>query len=114
MDRNDNTAMGPNELAAMELFHQLLALSPEGDETTLRLTVRLGNSRFIGDVLLSAKDVAALNDALVSLNAYRADLEDETAPADEPPPTADALPPVADDDVTDMVNALENLANGGA
>ncbi|MFI2620364.1 hypothetical protein [Streptomyces sp. NPDC018584] len=106
MDHNDN-AMGPNELAAQELFQQLINLSPADDETALRITVRLGDSRYIGDALLSAKDVAAVNDALVSLNAYRADADAETAP------DADALPAVDGFEVDVMVTALENLANGG-
>lgn len=99
MDRNPEPATpGPDELAAMELFHQLLALSPAGHETALRLTVRLGNGRYVGDALLSEKDVAALNDTLVSLNAFRADLEDETAPneGEAPAPGPVTVPLIED------------------
>lgn len=102
MDHNDH-AMSPDELAAQELFQQLLALSPGIDETALRLTIRLGDGRYVGDLLLSANDVAALNDSLISLNAYRAD----TNPTQRP-----AQLPIDDQDITDMVNALEDLANG--
>ena len=111
-DRNHVPEMDSRALAAHELFQQLLALSPGGHETALRLTVRLGDGRYVGDLLLSENDVAALNDALISLNAYRADLEAETAPTGDTT-APEVLPDIDSSDVTAMVNALENLANGG-
>lgn len=111
MDRDFNAEpLTSAELAAMELHQQLIALSPPGDDTALRLTIRLGDGRHVADVKLSARDVEALNDALVSLNAYRADLEADTAPTGAEDPAA--LPAVDDAALDAALTRLENLANG--
>jgi hypothetical protein len=94
------------ELRAIELVAQLAALSPEGDPTSVRMTLRLGDGRLVGEALLSARAVEALTDDMVSLNAYQADMEEAGL-------TAVSLPPVDANDVTEMLQALENIANGG-
>lgn len=58
------------ELQAIELCAQLAALSPEGDLTAVRVTLRVGNGRLVGEALLSAKAVEALTDSVISLNSY--------------------------------------------
>lgn len=62
--------MTNNELRALALFHQLAALSPDDGDTDLRITIRLADGRFMGDVKLSRRDVEAATDALASVNAY--------------------------------------------
>jgi hypothetical protein len=68
------------ELRAIELVAQLAALSPEGDATSVRVTLRMGNGRLVGEALLSEKAVEALTASALSLNAYLAD--DPDAPLD--------------------------------
>jgi len=93
------------ELRAIELIAQLSALSPEGDPTSVRLTARLGDGRLVGEALLSAKAVEALTDSTISLNAYQEDMEGGFL--------AEPLPPVAADDVDELVADLQNMLNGG-
>lgn len=98
---------GPEDLAALELFQQLAALSPAEDATAVRLTIRLPNGRYVGDVLLSAKAEEALTDATISLNSYLADGGE--APVLEP---SAPLPEVDPGDVAEMISALQDLADG--
>lgn len=93
------------EMRLAELLHQFLALSDD-NENAGRITFRGPNGEFIGEAKLSARDIEAATDALTSVNAYRTAME-ETSLA------AAALPLVDDADVTEMVTALENHANGG-
>ncbi|MFD9443390.1 hypothetical protein [Streptomyces sp. NPDC060001] len=65
------------ELQAIELCAQLAALSPEDDPTAVRITLRIGNGRLVGEALLSAKAVEALTDSVISLNGYREDDPDD-------------------------------------
>ncbi|MFJ2202385.1 hypothetical protein [Streptomyces violaceusniger] len=73
--------MTPQEKRALALFTQLANLSPDDGDVDARITIRLGNGKFMGDVLLSSRDVDAVTDAVASLNAYRRDMRDETDPA---------------------------------
>ncbi|MFJ9420725.1 hypothetical protein [Streptomyces sp. NPDC101249] len=57
------TGWDPREMAAMELYHQLVELSPENGERALIVSLRLSNGRHVGDVILSSEDVTALTDA---------------------------------------------------
>jgi hypothetical protein len=68
--------MTNNEMRALELYHQLLALSPDDGETAARVTIRAADGRLVGDVLLNSRDLEAATDALVSLNAYAQDERD--------------------------------------
>lgn len=62
--------LSSEELSAIELVAQLAALSPEGDLTSVRITVRTGTGRLVGEALLSAKAVETLTDTVVSVNAF--------------------------------------------
>ncbi|CAM5500633.1 MULTISPECIES: hypothetical protein [Streptomyces] len=84
--------MTPQEIRALALFTQLANLSPDDGETDARITIRLGNGKFIGDVLLPARDMDAVTDAVASLNAYRRDMRDETDPALAPAATEQLHP----------------------
>ena len=68
--------MTNDEMRALELYHQLLALSPDDGETAARVTIRAADGRLVGDVLLNSRDLEAATDALVSLNAYAQDERD--------------------------------------
>jgi HD superfamily phosphodiesterase len=94
-----------DELRLAEFLHQILDLSDDQDNAG-RIIVRGPDGAYIGEATLSARDVEAVTDALISLNGARADLEEATRPAAP-------LPPVDADDVDAMVAELENIANGG-
>ena len=95
------------EMRLAELLHQFLALSNDKDIAG-RLIFRGPKGEYIGEATLTARDIEAATDALTSVNAYRADMEEAGLKPDAAP-----LPKVEADDVTAMVAALENLANGG-
>ncbi|MFI0822220.1 hypothetical protein ACH4TX_41710 [Streptomyces sp. NPDC021098] len=105
--------MTPQELRALALYTQLASLSPDDGEVDARITIRLGDGQFMGDVLLSARDMEAVTDALASVNAYaRAERGDETdemtavgglmAEADIPELNPVALAQLQELDVTDL------------
>jgi hypothetical protein len=97
MDQHEHT---PQELAALELYHQLVNLSPDNGDRALMVTLRLPNGRYVGDVWLSAQDVNDLADASVGLAAVR-DHEQHNP-----------LPDAASPDIQQALTQLENLANG--
>ncbi|MFF8544803.1 hypothetical protein ACF060_31455 [Streptomyces werraensis] len=97
MDRHEHT---PEELAALELYHQLVNLSPDDGDRALMITLRLPNGRYVGDVWLSKQDVTDLADASVGLAAVR-DYEQ-----------ANPLPNPDSDVLAQALTQLENLANG--
>jgi len=101
MDRHENT---PQEMAALELYHQLVNLSPDNGDRALMITLRLPNGRYVGDVWLSKQDVDDLADASIGLAAVR-EHQDATQP--------DPIPDLNNEDLTKALAALENLANGG-
>lgn len=90
------------EMAALELYHQLVNLSADHDrdDNALMVTLRLPNGRYVGDIWLSKQDVDDLADASVGLAAVR-DYQD-----------AVQLPDVDSVDMEQALAALENLANG--
>ena len=97
MEKHENT---PEELAALELYHQLLNLGPDNGDRTVMVTLRLPNGRYVGDVWLSKQDVNDLADATVGLAAVR-DYE-----LVHPLPDADTV------DKDQALTALEKHANG--
>ncbi|MGW3383342.1 hypothetical protein ACWDCO_24540 [Streptomyces albogriseolus] len=98
MERHEHT---PEELAALELYHQLINLSPDDGDRALMVTLRLPNGRYVGDVWLSKQDVTDLADASVGLAAVR-DYEQ-----------VNPLPnPDSSDVLAQALTQLENLANG--
>lgn len=101
MERPEHT---PQELSALELYHQLVNLSPDDGDRALLVTLRLPNGRYVGDVWLSRQDVDDLADASVGLAAVRdlGGLEQ-----DIPLPDVDGV------DLEQALTALENIANGG-
>lgn len=96
----------PEELAALELYHQLVNLTPEIDrgDRALLVTLRLPDGRYVGDVWLSTQDVADLADASVGLAAVR---ECGPVPVGEPLLDVDAA------DVNDLIAEAEAFLNGG-
>ncbi|MFF4526984.1 hypothetical protein [Streptomyces bluensis] len=96
----------PEELALLGLNEQLLALS---DDTTVagRFILLSSDGRIVANGSLSDRDVAAATEALACLIAARKAMQEEQAAA------VDTLPEVEADDVTAMVVALEDFANGG-
>lgn len=98
-DHNEKPPYDP-EMAALELYHQLINLSPDADRA-LMLTLRLPNGRYIGDVWLSRQDVTDLADASIGVAAIRDYMDSDRLPA------ADSV------DMEQALTALENLANGG-
>jgi hypothetical protein len=97
MDHHEHT---PEELAALELYHQLVNLGPDNGDRALMLTLRLPNGRYVGDVWLSTQEVQDLADASVGLAALR----DHEA--------ASSLSDADDVDMAASLTALEDLANG--
>lgn len=91
------------EMAALELYHQLVNLSPDNGDRALMVTLRLPNGRYVGDVWLSKQDVDDLADASVGLAAVR-DYTQATTP--------DALRELGADEMDAALTALEDLANG--
>jgi hypothetical protein len=90
-----------------ELLHQFLALSDD-QECAGRIIFRGPKGEYIGEAALSPRDIEAATDALTSVTAYRADMEEAGLKPEAPLPQVDAK------DVTAMVTALENHANGNA
>jgi hypothetical protein len=96
----------PNEqgLAALELFHQLVNLSPDDGDRALMVTLRLPDGRYVGDVWLSKQDTQNLADACVGLAAVR-----EYTEATQ----ADTLPSQPGQaDMNAALRKLEDIANG--
>jgi hypothetical protein len=91
----------PEELAAIELYHQLINISPDNGERALLVTLRMPNGDYVGDIWLNKQDIEDLTDASIGLAAVREHQEAVQFP---------------DTDTIDMdaaLTALENLANGG-
>ena len=97
----------PQELAALELYHQLVNLSPDDGDIALRLTVRLPNGNYVGDVLLSMQDVERLTDAAIQIVVHQ-----EWDRQDQPAAPLDADDSVTDDEVADVFAGFEALLNG--
>ncbi|MGW5695260.1 hypothetical protein ACWEWX_31270 [Streptomyces asiaticus] len=98
--------MTPQETRALALFTQLANLSPDDGDVDARITIRLGGGKFVGDVLLSARDMEALTDAIASLNAWRRDMRDDTDP-DLAPAVTEQLHPDALADLEAYLAAVD-------
>ena len=94
------------EMRLAELLHQFLALSDDQDVAG-RLIFRGPKGEYIGETTLSTRDIEAATDALTSVNAYRADLEEAGLK-----PEAAPLPKVDASDVTAMLSGFEKLLGG--
>lgn len=96
----------PQELAALELYHQLVNLSddhdPDGD--ALMVTLRMPNGHYVGDVRLSLPDVEALADGMIALQAAAA-YEGTAAPL----PVDNGE--VTEADVNDVLTGFHSLLN---
>jgi hypothetical protein len=74
--------MTNEQLLASALYQALTKLSPDDGQTAARVTIRLANGQYIGDVLLSTRDLEALNIAVPSVSAYAQEMRDEATMAD--------------------------------
>ncbi|MEU5322981.1 hypothetical protein AB0G67_40455 [Streptomyces sp. NPDC021056] len=81
------------ELAALELYHQLVNLSPDNGDRALMLTLRTPTGRYIGDVWLSQTDVEQLIDGTLTISQHRVAYGD--------PEQAAAPLPLDEGDITD-------------
>jgi hypothetical protein len=93
-DETPQTPQDPQELAALELYHQLVNLSPDDGDRALMVTLRLPNGRYVGDVWLSASDVEQLIDGALTISQHRVAFG-------APEEAAGPLP--KDDDISDEV-----------
>jgi hypothetical protein len=59
--------LNPRYLKALELVHNLLALSPDDGDVAARLRIETESGAFAGEVLLSGKDLDALTAAVARL-----------------------------------------------
>lgn len=92
-DETPDTPPSKQEMAALELYHQLVNLSPDNGDHALMLTLRLPNGRYIGDVWLSGQDVEQLIDGTLTVAQHRLAYGD--------PEEAAGPLPLAEDDLTD-------------
>ena len=58
-------AFDRDELAALELFHQLVNLSPDDGQRAVLASLRLPNGRLVGEVWLSPQDVELLSNGVL-------------------------------------------------
>ncbi|MEU8469566.1 hypothetical protein AB0F30_16860 [Streptomyces sp. NPDC029006] len=93
------------EMRLAELLHQFLALSDDQDVAG-RLIFRGPKGEYIGETTLSARDIEAATDALTSVNAYRADLEEAGLKPEAPLPKVDAS------DVSEVLTGFQKLLGG--
>lgn len=97
--------MTHDDMRAVELLRQLQALSPEGVEAAVRMTLRLPNGALVGEALLSADAVEALSDSVMSLNAYRA--------AGDLAPHVGLLPALDPADTAELLGEIDAFLAGG-
>ncbi|MDX2997977.1 hypothetical protein [Streptomyces scabiei] len=102
---SDEQQPNDQEMAALELYHQMVNLSADNGDRALMVTLRLPNGRYIGDVWLSTQDVQDLSDASVGLAAVREHTEATQT---------DNLPDQPDQTQLDAeLRMIEDFANGG-
>lgn len=110
MADNDDRKPTSEELAALELYHQLVNLSPDDGDRALLLTLRLPNGRYVGDVWLSTPDVEQLIDGSLTIAQHRIaygypELAADPLMRDED--DVDPWPPLKQDEITDeLVDVL--------
>ncbi|MFG2276696.1 hypothetical protein ACGFNY_43930 [Streptomyces chartreusis] len=110
-DETPDVPPSSQEMAALELYHQLVNLSPDDGERDLMLTLRLPNGRYVGDVWLSKEDVEQLIDGTLTISQHRVAYGAPEKPADPLPideDDTDPWPRLSQDDITD--DAVEGLA----
>jgi hypothetical protein len=105
-DYDDTPQPTSKELAALELYHQLLNLSPDNGDRSVMVTLRMPNGRHIGDVWLSTQDVQTAADKLNEAAVQQADLDDPPAAPLPELPEADAA------EIAEMIGRLQDFANG--
>jgi hypothetical protein len=93
------------EMRLAELLHQFLALSDD-QECAGRIIFRGPKGEYIGEAALSPRDIEAATDALTSVTAYRADMEEAGLKPEAPLPQVDA------DAVTEVLAGLKKLLGG--
>jgi hypothetical protein len=99
------------EQAALELYHQLVNLSPDNGDRALLISIRLPNAQLVGDVWLSAEDVEQLIDGTLTIAQHRmayGDPEPAAAPLLRDEEDVDPWPRLSQNDITD--DAVEDLA----
>jgi len=104
------------EQAALELYHQLVNLSPDNGDFAVRMTLRLPNGRLVGgDILLSATDVEQLIDGALTIAQHRIAYGDpEEAAGPLPVDEGEPLLDVDEDDVKELIRETESFLNGGS
>lgn len=85
-------AFSRDELAALELFHQLVNLSPDDGRRAVLASLRLPSGRLVGEVWLSPRDVELLSNLAVVKR-----LEDDAVAAAELLADEDAFAAVGDE-----------------
>lgn len=104
----EDRELSNEDLRAIELLKQLQAISSEGAQTAIRVSLRMPDGAYVGDALLSAQAVEALTDSTINLNAYL-----ETGVGD-PHMTAGPLPVLDDDATEEFLSEIEAfLTDGG-
>lgn len=107
-DHSNEQPVSKDELAALELYHQLAGMSPEDSDRALLITLRLPNCRLVGELWLSPQDVERLIDAALAIVEQRILHGDPEQPA---PPL-----PIDENDIdADVLGAEAEafLKNGG-
>lgn len=79
------------EMAALELYHQLVNLSADDGDRAVMVSLRLPNGRYVGDVWLSRQDVQHLADGAMFIADRRNHFSEQAA----------GPLPLAEDDLTD-------------
>lgn len=90
-DETPDVPPSSQEMAALELYHQLVNLSPDNGDRALMVTLRLPNGQYVGDVWLSQQDVEHLADGAMFIADRRNHFSEQAA----------APLPLAEDDITD-------------
>ncbi|MFF1358777.1 hypothetical protein [Streptomyces sp. NPDC058297] len=93
----------PRDLALQFLFQQFARISPPGDDTAGRITIRTSDGTFVGDIRLSDSDVEALGITIESLANCKECTEEST----EPKPLE-----VGTADINSLLTQAEAFANG--
>lgn len=104
---NEPRPNSSEEQAALELYHQLVNLSPDNGDRALLITLRLPNTQFVGDVWLSKEDVEQLIDGSLTIAQHRI----AYGPAVDD--AADPLPDIDEDEAADLIAEAEAILKSG-
>ncbi|MCL8016869.1 hypothetical protein [Streptomyces sp. AS02] len=109
-DETPDVPPSAQEMAALELFHQLVNLSADDGDCSFMLTLRLPNGRYVGDVWLSRQDVEHLADGAMFMADRKNHFSEQAGgplPLDEEDTDTDPWPRLSQDDITeDLVEGL--------